>query len=163
VRRRLAYAPDLTRAELPLFVLTAKYDASGTAHWARTVSPGGSNSYLNCVADSSGNAYVGGAVHSTGNYDFGDGVAITSGTERMGYYLALVKYDSTGVAQWAQSSTNAGSSENQFTSIYVDSAGSVYASGLIAGPGLVDFGDAVTIDAKHQDVYGWNALLVKYQ
>jgi hypothetical protein len=148
----------------PQFLLTAKYDASGTAQWARTVHPGGSNSYLNCVAvDSSGNAYVGGAVHSTGNYDFADGVVIASGTEGMGYYLALVKYDSNGVAQWAQSSTNAGSSEDLFSSIYVDSAGSVYASGLIAGPGLVDFGDDVTIDAKHQDVYGWNALLVKYQ
>lgn len=148
----------------PGFVLTAKYDASGTPQWARTVNPGGSSSYLNCVAvDSSGNAYVGGAVHSTGNYDFGDGVVIKTGTEGMGYVLALVKYDANGVAQWAQSSTNAGSSEDQFTSIYVDSAGSLYASGLIAGPGLVDFGDDVTIDAKHQDVYGWNALLVRYQ
>ena len=96
----------------PYFVLTAKYDASGNAEWARTLNAGGSNSSLSSVAvDSAGNAYVAGSLlpgpfHSTGTYDFGGGVVITTGTQGMSDHIALVKYDSAGVAQWAHSSMN---------------------------------------------------------
>jgi len=146
-----------------LYVVLAKYDSTGTAQWARTVSPGGSNSYLNSVAvDSSGNAYVAGAVLSTGIYDFGNGATIATDARANGYYVALVKYDASGVAQWARSSVATGSTEDAFNAVTLDAAGTVYAAGYLGETGTVDFGNDVTVIGTHVTGQGWSPLLVKY-
>jgi hypothetical protein len=149
----------------PSYLAMAKYDASGTAQWARTVNPGGSNSYLTSVAvDSVGSVYVAGAVDATGTYEFGPGVTIgTSSQGGSDYFAALVKYDSSGVAQRAQSCTNGDSAGNIFNSITLDSTGNLYAAGVISGPGVVGFGNSVTLSSTTETPNpGWSPLLVKY-
>jgi hypothetical protein len=148
------------------YLMLSKYDLSGVAQWARTVNPGGSNSYLNSVAvDASDNVYIAGAVDSTGIYDFGNGVRITTAEPDPRYYAALVKYDPSGTAQWARSAANGGSSAEILGSVAVDSSGSIYSAGVVAGPGEVDFGNGVSIAGAVATTagYGWSALLVKYR
>jgi hypothetical protein len=148
-----------------LYLALAKFDTSGAAQWARTVNPGGSNSYLTSVAvDSSDSVYVAGAVDATGTYEFGAGVAIETRSQGgADYFAALVKYDSSGVAQRAQSCTNGDSAGNIFTSITLDSTGNLYAAGVISGPGVVGFGNNVTLSRTTATPNpGWSPLLVRY-
>jgi hypothetical protein len=148
----------------PLYVVLAKFDASGTAQWARTVNPGGSNSYLESVAvDSSDGVYIAGAFDSTGTYEFGSGVSIETNSQGSNYNAGLVKYDASGTAQWARSGMNQGSAGNIFISITFDSTGNLYAAGVTGGPGLADFGNNVTLTTKMEAPDpGWSPLLVKY-
>jgi hypothetical protein len=147
-----------------LFTVVATYDASGIAQWARTVSPAGSNSYLTSVAvDSSGNVYVSGGVSSTGTYDFGNAVTIATSAAQAGYNAAVVKYAPSGVAQWAHSCANSGSSEDIFNALTVDPSGNLYAAGVIGGAGSADFGNDVSVMGPQVGVGpGWSPLLVKY-
>lgn len=112
--------------------------------------------------DSSGNAYVAGGVHSTGIYDFGNGATISTDANDSGYYVALVKYDPLGAAQWARSSIVTGSTEDVFTAVTLDAAGAVYAAGYIGETGVVDFGNDVSVTGTHVGSPGWSPLLVKY-
>jgi len=149
----------------PQFVVLAKYDASGAAQWARTVSPGGSNSYFTSVAtDGSDNVYVAGAVDPTGTYVFGDGASIVTSDHRRGSYPAVVKYDASGSAQWARSSSNGDSSTDILYSVTLDPSGNIYAAGVIAGPGEVDFDGQVSVVAGAATTPdGWSGLVVKYR
>jgi outer membrane protein assembly factor BamB len=149
----------------PVFLVLAKYDDSGTARWARTVTPGGSSSYLTSVeVDAAGSVYVAGAVDSTGTYDFGSGVTVPTGTKDGGYYAAVVKYDASGAAEWAKSPKNGGTSEDILTSISLDADGDLYAAGLVSGDGPVDFGNDVLIQGTATDAGGgWSPLLLKYE
>jgi hypothetical protein len=146
----------------PVYVVLVKYDSSGIAQWARTVTNAGPNSVFYSVAvDSSGNVYAAGEINDVGTYDFGNGAAVTNGTSSN--YAVLVAYDPSGMAQWARSSVNGGSSATIFTSVTVDSSDHVYATGAIGGPGVVDFGSDATITATAVPSPGWSALLVRYQ
>jgi hypothetical protein len=111
--------------------------------------------------DSSGSAYVAGQVLSTGVYDFGHGVTISTDARDAGYgdYVALVKYDPSGAAQWARSSVVAtGSTSDGFAAVTLDAAGTVYAAGSIGGTGTVDFGNGVRVTGANVS----SPLLVKY-
>jgi hypothetical protein len=68
-----------------------KYDSSGTAQWAWSVSSGSDDSGFGSVAvDGSGNVYAAGGIYGTGTYTFGTGVS-AQGTGS-GYNVVLVKY-----------------------------------------------------------------------
>ena len=105
---------------------------------------------------SDGSVYAAGYIAGTGTYNFGNGVTAT-GTSS-GENIVLVKYDSSGVAQWAQTVT-AGSDESSFTSVFVASDGSVYAAGSIDGTGTYNFGNGVTAAGTYA---GGNIVLVRY-
>jgi len=137
-----------------------KYNASGIAQWTRT----GASGVL--ALDSAGGVYLGGSVGG-GAVDFGNGVS-AQGTLNKGAFLCLecgpifpllVKYDSSGTAQWARTVATGGASA-YFSSIAVDSTGSVYAAGTAYSPGPYDFGNGATIvaDAQSENY----SLLVKY-
>jgi outer membrane protein assembly factor BamB len=140
----------------------ARFDSSGTAQWARTPNPGGSESFLNAVAvDSLGEIYVAGGVDGPGTYDFGPGVAIATNQEAS-RYVALVKYDSSGRSEWALSCTNEGSAANaSFNSLTLGPAGDLYAAGIIVGAAVIDFGNDVTVSLAPPSP-GGSPLLVKY-
>ncbi|WP_198429951.1 hypothetical protein, partial [Treponema primitia] len=94
-------------------VVLVKYDADGTALWARTVSAGSFVSYFISVAvDGSGNVYAAGSQYGTGTFTYG-GVSVV-GSYSSGANVVLVKYDPSGTAQWARTVT-AGSSGSQFS------------------------------------------------
>ena len=148
----------------PGYVVLIKYNTSGIAQWAQTVTTGGPNSIFDSVAvDSSGNVYAAGSLYGAGTYDFGNGATATASTEGTNY-VVLVKYNSLGIAQWARSSVNGGSSDAILASVTVDSMDNVYAAGGVGGTGVVDFGNNLTVTGTKVDAGpGWSALLVKYQ
>jgi hypothetical protein len=133
-----------------------KYDSSGIAQWVRTWPT--KTGFSSLVADSDGNLYAAGGG-CCGTYDFGNGVTAMgeggfAGTACPSCVL-LVKYDASGIAQWAHSSSEDGAG-SYFNSVALDSSGNVYAAGDVSGPGLCDFGNGATVAASG------NLVLVKY-
>ncbi len=137
-------------------VLLVKYDSTGVAQWAQTVTTGTGDSFFTSVsaAASDGSVYAAGYIQGNGIYNFNPSVAAT-GANSNGINLVLVKYNSLGVAQWAQ--TVAGSDSSDFFGVSVATDGSVHAAGLI-GTGTFDFGNGVTATGTS----GNNIVLVKY-
>jgi len=136
--------------------VVVKYNASGTAQWAKTVSSGTGESHFYATAtDGSGNVYAAGYIYFTDTYDFGNGVTATGGASYNN--VVLVKYNSSGTAQWAQ--TVPGGSNAEFLAVTVDGSGNVYAAGYIDGSSAYDFGNSVT--AAGINASG-NTVLVKY-
>jgi hypothetical protein len=127
------------------------------AVWARTVNAGSNHSLFNAVAvDSSGNVYAVGYQYGTGVFTYGAGVSATGTYSRTN--VLLVKYDSNGTAQWAQT-VSTGNNASQFEAVAVDSSGNVYAAGRQSGTGTYNYGNGVTAAGKYS---GYNILLVKY-
>jgi hypothetical protein len=136
-----------------------KYNSKGTAQWAQTVASGSSYSQFNAVAtDSSGNVYAAGQINGTGTFGFGNSIT-AAGASSNYYSVVLVKYNSSGTAQWAQSAS-AGSSHNIYQGVAVDGSGNIYAAGFTYGSGSFTFGTGVT--ATGTATGGSNVLLVKY-
>lgn len=144
-------------------VVLVKYDASGNAQWARTVTSASDESFFNSIAlDSSGNIYAAGYIQGTNSYNFGNGITVTGAYEHLVYSspnILLVKYDSSGTALWARSVASA-SGYSTCTSIAVDTSGNIYAAAQIVGPADYDFGDGVTFTPPTDPaVYG---VMLKY-
>jgi hypothetical protein len=137
--------------------LLVKYDASGTAQWARSGS--GSGSAFNAVTlDSSGNAYAAGSFAGAGaTAAFGNGITATTTTPSS---VLLVKYNTSGTAQWARITTS-GSASSSFNGVTTDSSGHVYAAGTIRSAGTYGFGNNVTVAGTCNT--SMNVVLVKYQ
>jgi outer membrane protein assembly factor BamB len=138
-------------------ILIVKYNSSGAAQWAKTVTGGGNNSWFNGVSvGSDGSVYAAGYIASTGSYNFGNYVTATG--SYTGDNILLVKYNSSGVAQWAQS-VKAGNNNSCFIGVTLGSDGSVYAAGYINGGVTYNFGNSVTVYGSYG---GTNIVLVKY-
>jgi uncharacterized repeat protein (TIGR02543 family) len=142
-------------------VVLVKYDSSGVALWAKSVTAGTNESRFNSVAvDSSGNVYAAGIQWGTGSLTYGEGVSVAGGSYA-GYNVVLVKYDSSGTALWAKSVT-AGNDTSSFSSVAVDSSGNIYAAGLQKGAGSYTYGAGVSVAGTYADINGSNVVLVKY-
>ena len=134
-----------------------KYNSEGVAQWAKTVEVGPNKSILYDVAvDSSNNIYISGYIYGTGQFDFGNGVTVTGNST--GNNVLIVKYNSSGVTQWARSTILA-TITSVFSSINIDSWGNLYASGNVYGIGESDFGNSVTVQSNYT---GASVLLAKY-
>jgi hypothetical protein len=70
----------------------------------------------------------------------------------------LVKYDSFGTAQWAQT-VSTGTSSSSFSSVAADASGNIYAAGYVNGSGTYTFGAGITASGSSGSS---NAVLVKY-
>jgi len=140
-------------------VVLVKYNSSGTAEWARTVSAGNNISYFNAVAvDSSGNVYAAGYQYGNGTYIYGTGVS-AQGT-CIGGNVVLVKYNSSGTAEWARTIITGGENNGSiFNAVAVDSSGNVYAAGYQYGNGTYIYGTGVSAQGTSS---GNNVVLVKY-
>ncbi len=140
-------------------ILLVKYNSSGDAQWARTANSGGE--FYSVSVDSRGNIYASGRMFIIKNIicDFGNNINVTVPNSNQ-YYggVVLVKYNSSGNAQWARISESYPDSAH-YTSVAVGSSGSVYAAGFIMGTGIYDFGNGVTAGGSSESM---NALLVKY-
>jgi len=139
-------------------IVLVKYNSNGVAQWAQTVAAGSNVSSFSSVSVASdGSVYAAGNIYGTGTYNFGNGVTAAGPTN--GPNIVLVKYSSTGLAQWAR--TVAGSNESSFNGVSVASDGlSVYAAGYIAGTGTYDFGNNVISAGTYTN--GGSVVLVKY-
>ncbi|NNM67754.1 MAG: hypothetical protein HKM06_07080, partial [Spirochaetales bacterium] len=135
-----------------------KYNGSGTAQWARTLTGGTSNAQFNGVTvDASGNTYAVGYIQGSGTYGLGNGVTATGPST--GYNTVIVKYNASGAAQWAQTLTG-GTGDSNFYGVTVDTSGNTYAVGYIQGFGTYGFGNSVT--ATGTSLTGYNTVIVKY-
>jgi hypothetical protein len=153
-------------------IVLVQYNSSGAAQWAQTVTTAPAMSGFNSVAvDSSGNisaaGYISYGTDCTGNcpeeYSFGNGVTATGYFVQYGSPITFVMgYNSSGVAQWAQTVTAVGgdiATSSQFNSVGVDSGGNIYAGGYISGSsGGFNFGNNVTATGTA----GRNIILVQY-
>ena len=153
-------------------VVLIKYDSNGTALWARSVNSGNNQSEFNAVAvDVSGNVYAAGFQNESGSYTYGTGVS-AQGAYSNGYNVVLVKYDTSGAAQWARS-VNSGSSESRFYSVTVDYSGNVYTAGYQYGSRNYTYGTGVSAQGTNSSTATsfdstitprpGNVVLVKYR
>jgi len=141
-------------------VVLVKYNSSGTAQWARSVSAGTGQSRFSAVAvDSAGNIYAAGSQYGTGTYTYGSGVSVAGTSEHEN--VVLVKYNTSGTAQWVRS-VSAGTGISVFDAVAVDSAGNIYAAGIQTDTGTYTYGPGVSVAGTTSGIYGDNAVLVKY-
>ena len=140
-------------------LLLVKYDPSGTAQWARTVTVGPAASAFNAVAvDATGNVVAAGFITGKASYGFGGSVTVASGGYGSGSNLVLVKYDAAGTPKWART-VGAGTSASAYAAVALDSTGDLYAAGTISG-GAFNLGYG--IGATGVTASGKTAVLVKY-
>jgi nitrogen regulatory protein PII-like uncharacterized protein len=134
-----------------------KYDSGGTAQWATNPASGTGTSYdfsLSLAVDSSNNVYLAGYSNST-TLGFGNSISLTN---RGNNDFFVVKYNSSGVAQWArgaQASTGT-SSENAY-SVFVDSSSNIYVAGYFSST-ILGFSSDVNLTNRG----GSDFFVVKY-
>ncbi len=141
-----------------LNALLVRYDEHGIAQWARTSTSGSSSSDLTAVAvDAAGSVFVGGWFDGPGAGAFGALVSLTA-AHTAGSNALLLKYDAGGAAQWGQTPV-AASGLSQFASLALDSAGNLYAVGMLSGSGSYDFGNSMAVATPSS---GNEVLLARY-
>jgi len=104
---------------------TIKYNSSGTQQWVQRYNgPSDSNDRIyKLVLDSSNNIYVTGESNGIGSsLDF-----------------ATVKYNNSGVQQWAARYNGPGNGSDSATSIALDASGNTYVTGRSAGDSSYDY------------------------
>lgn len=141
-------------------VLLAKYNTSGNAIWAKSVTsaPNASN-YYGVTNDLSGNIYTAGVINGTGAYTFDEAGDITAtGVVDGDNNIVIAKYNSSGAPQWARSLTGGGGG-SYFNDISADSDGNTYAVGFFSGTSTMTFAEGVSVTGTFDDS---NMLIVKY-
>jgi hypothetical protein len=143
-------------------VLLVKYNSTGTAQWARSVVGGaGASAFTGVATDASGNVFVVGTVAEAGFFDFDHGVVV-QGAYAFNSNLVLVKYDTSGAAQWASTVVHA-TGATSYAAVATDSSGNLYAAGTISNSSSYVLGNDVSnISVSGFVAGGKNALLVKY-
>jgi hypothetical protein len=118
---------------------TIKYNSSGVQQWVQRYNgPGNNNDEAHSIAiDNSGNVYITGG--STG-----------SGT---GYDFCTIKYNSSGVQQWARRYNNPVNNEDVSNSVVVDNSGNVFVTGYFTAVGTGK--DYCTIKYNSSGVQQW--------
>jgi len=143
-------------------LVIVKYNSSGVAQWARTVSNtgycGGSSFYDVAVSSDGKWVFAVGRIRKDNTYNFGNNVTV----EAEGYSSVIVKYSSSGVAQWARAKVPDGNDESNFNfrSVSLASDGSIYAVGKVYKTDEINFGNDVKVKGSVIDKN--NILIVKY-
>ncbi len=133
-----------------------KYDSSGGVVWARTTSSGtGSSELVSVAVDSTGNIFTCG--YQSGNTAIGYGSLNVTGTNT-GFNVLLLKYDSSGSAQWAQTLSSGTTGATRFNSVAIDNSGNAYAAGYQSGTGSFSYGSRTLTGTSSNN----NLVIVKY-
>jgi len=109
--------------------VVVKYNSLGTALWARAGNGSASSIFNATATDSQGNIYAAGYQSGNAPYDYA-GVAVSG--SHSGNNAVIVKFDSSGNALWAKSTTS-GAGASQFSALAVDASGNIYAGGGQSG------------------------------
>ena len=143
-----------------------KYNTSGTAQWATRICGSGSDQGNGIATDSNGNVYVTGQYSSNPltiyNYDgstFGTLINSSSGSD-----CFIVKYNTTGTAQWAtRMGGTYGIDVDLGTGIATDSNGNVYVTGYYyANPLTIYNYDGSTFGTLSKNGNNTDCFIVKY-
>jgi uncharacterized repeat protein (TIGR02543 family) len=139
-----------------------KYNSAGDAQWATKDFSSSNQSLFNSIkADSNGNIYAAGSINGTNPHDFGNSITISGAY--VGSNILLVKYNSSGVAQWAHS-TISGLKNSCYNAVDTDASGNIVAAGEICGTDPYDFGGGVTATGSFTESgpFAKNVVIVKY-
>ncbi len=122
---------------------TIKYNSSGAQQWASFYNGtgGGIDNSQAIITDGSGNVYVTG-------YSYGG-----SGTS---YDFATIKYNSSGIQQWAVRYNGPGNGSDEPKAIAIDGSQNIYVTGKAIGSGGV--ADFATVKYNSSGVRQWVAL-----
>ena len=93
----LPYYPVSTHRNDPYF---AKYDATGSFLWAKSITTNGEHAFNHALVDASGNLYISGITNATA-LDFDPSAATFSYTGGGNSDTYMAKYDGTGSFLWA--------------------------------------------------------------
>ena len=124
----------------------AEYNSSGVLQRTQDVSSGSNLArFSSLVVDNDDNLYAAGEIDGTASYSFGNNVT-ASGTNSISNAF-IVKYDSSGLAQWAVSNQYSGTNPTQgahFDSIALDSGGNIYVVGYMEDYGTWTFASGIS-------------------
>ena len=154
------YVGTVTGTSSGYNAVVAKYDSSATSGWAKTVTIGPSDSIdlgcgcgwkrqrVRCRTHHRKRALrLRQQRHRAGQTPTGDSAV-------------LVKYNTSGTAQWTKVVTSSGATFSDYFVVAVDASGNLYAAGSIYGNLLYDFGDSKTASGAYAG--GDNEVVVKY-
>ena len=134
-----------------------KYNASGTAQWSNSISSSHGVYALGIATDSSGNVIVTGYYNSSSTASVGNGLYLPSTASFPARDAFIVKYNTSGTAQWANSINDSGSGDLKGLDIATDSNGNVIVTGHYNGsPSFTP-----TISLPSSQGYA-NPFIVKY-
>jgi hypothetical protein len=122
--------------------VTIKYSSAGTQEWVATYDGTGHGEDwpTSLAVDAAGNVYVTG-------WSGGEGTFID---------YATVKYDSSGIQQWATRYNGPGNTKDRAWALGVDDAGAVYVTGD-SGEGSDNHSDYVTVKYNASGAQQWEA------
>jgi len=156
--------------------ILVKYDSNGTAQWVRSVTQwvgainiGNNDSEFTSLAiDVTGNVFATGFQRNDGTFTYGTGVSVKGNGLDNDANSVLVKYDSNGIAQWAQIVnagyiSRGGSRHSVFSDVSVDAFGNIYVVGIQSGTTIYTYGSGVI--AQNPNVNSGtssNSVVVKY-
>lgn len=136
--------------------MVAKFSSAGVAQWARTVVSASSYSEFYAVAtDTAGNLFAAGYQFANATFTFATGITTTG--PHLTNNIVLVKYDSSGNAQWARTLLS-GTGYSVFTGIAVDGSGDIYCAGQQYDTATFNWGNNLTTKGKSAQ----NPLIIKY-
>ncbi len=130
-------------------IFIVKYDASGTALWAKTIGGTSADGGRACANDVLGNTYVL-ASFSSSSINFGTGVLTNASAGT--YDLCLAKYDPTGTALW---STKVGGIYDEMGNAIAVSGNNVYLTGSFSSASITFGSNAAlnNVSAGTSDVF----------
>lgn len=137
-------------------IFIAKYDPSGNYIYARSFGGLGNESPFNLAIDAAGYIYMAGGYSGTPDFDPGPGVVNLPTAGGIGDFF-VAKYDADGNYVFANGA--GGINYDEATSLKVDAAGNVYATGYFSGTPDFDPGPGV-VNLPSSGPY--NIFLVKY-
>lgn len=137
-------------------IFIAKYDANGNYIYARSFGGLGNESPFNLAIDAAGYLYMAGGYSGTPDFDPGPGVVNLPTASGIGDFF-VAKYDADGNYVFANGI--GGANYDEATSLKVDAAGNVYATGYFSGTPDFDPGPGV-VNLPSSGPY--NVFLVKY-
>jgi hypothetical protein len=123
-------------------IVTYKYNSAGVQQWMQTYNSGMQNYSSSIGLDSAGNVYVGGS--STVSPDAG------------GYLV--VKYNNSGVQQWASAYNRSGNFYDRLVAMVVDKAGNSYTTGYSQTGTDIGTADYATVKYNSAGVKQWEIV-----
>lgn len=78
-----------------------KYNSTGIAQWAKAIGGSGTDCILSVIETTNGD-YVVAGYFGVSTINLGNGVSVTNSNTNGGSMGMIIKYNSTGVAQWAK-------------------------------------------------------------
>ena len=142
-------------------VLVVKYNTTGTAQWATRLGGVGNDQGYRITSDSSGNIYISGVYTSNPLTVYNsDGSTFGTLANAGSNDILVVKYNTTGTAQWATRLGGVGN--DQGWGITSDSSGNIYVTGTYASNPLTIYNSDGSTFGTLAAVGGSDVYVAKY-